>query len=137
MYRVLVTGDRKWDDPLPISMLLGWVYNHCKQINRKMLLIEGGARGADKLAAEWAKGYTHDSIFKHVQMPADWETHHKAAGPIRNRMMLKKLLKGPEDSHRIVFAFHNDLSRSKGTRDMVNIARKYGVPVYVMGSLDA
>lgn len=47
-------------------------------------LIEGGARGADRLARRWAKsaGVPVESY------PADWDTYGRSAGSIRNRQML-------------------------------------------------
>jgi hypothetical protein len=57
-----------------------------------------------------------------MEFPADWDLHGKAAGPIRNRQML---LAKPE----IVIAFHDDLDSSKGTKDMVKIAKRTGVKV--------
>ncbi len=56
--------------------------------------------------------------------PANWDQYHRAAGPLRNREMLKE---APD----IVLAFHDDLSQSKGTRDMVNQALKAGVPTII------
>jgi len=84
-------------------------------------LIHGAAPGADRMAGEIGGliGYWV------LDFPADWRQHGKAAGPIRNRQMLRE---GQPD---LVIAFHDDLSASKGTRDMVRIARKAGIPVLV------
>ena len=56
--------------------------------------------------------------------PADWTTYGKAAGPIRNKVMLDQGLD-------IVIAFHPDIEQSKGTRHMVSIARAKGITVEV------
>ena len=64
------------------------------------------------------------------RMEGGMVTHGKAAGPIRNREMLRD--GGPE----MVAAFHTDLSQSKGTLDMVRIARSAGVPVKVFNGRD-
>lgn len=46
-------------------------------------VVSGGASGVDKYAEYFAKEYKLDiKIFK-----ADWVTHGKAAGPIRNKQM--------------------------------------------------
>jgi hypothetical protein len=63
--------------------------------------------------------------FTVLPFPADWNTHGKAAGPIRNRQMLKE---GKPD---VVLAFHEDLGRSKGTADMVRAAKAAGIAVKV------
>jgi hypothetical protein len=78
-------------------------------------IIQGGARGADEGAKDWAKseGITC------MEFCADWKTHGKAAGPIRNRKMLDE---GRPD---IVVA----LPGGKGTANMINQAQARGVPV--------
>jgi hypothetical protein len=42
------------------------------------------------------------------------------------------LLDGPD----LVLAFHDDISKSKGTRNMVDQAMKAGVKVVIIGSTD-
>jgi hypothetical protein len=46
-------------------------------------VVSGGATGADHCGEEWAK--KHGIPVK--VFPADWNTHGKAAGPLRNRQM--------------------------------------------------
>ncbi len=78
-------------------------------------VVSGGARGADRLAEDWAvTRWCPLEVY-----PADWETHGKSAGYIRNKEMLEK---GRPD---IVVAFPG----GKGTFNMVNIAKKAGVEV--------
>ena len=60
--------------------------------------------------------------------PADWTRYGKPAGPIRNRQMLNE---GKPD---MVIAFHDDLSVSVGTKDMVDIANAAGLPVRLYNS---
>jgi hypothetical protein len=46
-------------------------------------VVSGGATGADRCGEEWAsKNGIPVKVF-----PADWDTHGKAAGPLRNRQM--------------------------------------------------
>lgn len=84
------------------------------------LLIHGGAHGADTLAGEWAR----DNGIPVQVVPAEWDTHGKAAGPIRNRAMLAL-------SPDAVIAAPG----GRGTADMVKQARRAGVPVHEMSSL--
>lgn len=86
------------------------------------LVITGGARGADLLAAQEARAR---GIRTSVLM-ADWNQYGLAAGPIRNREMLDK-------SPDVVIAFHNDLSMSKGTKNMVEQAKRADVFVRIIG----
>lgn len=89
-----------------------------------MVLIEGGAPGADGLAAAWAANvlrYQQGGVLAHEQYPADWERHGKAAGPIRNQQML-------DTGIDLCLAFiDKPLEESKGTKDMVTRCRDAGV----------
>lgn len=133
---ILVTGDRNWSDRDFLFARLD-EYHAISPITR---VVEGCARGADMLSGDhppippafaddpgfpggwaWARGIPGDHY------PADWVQYRRAAGPIRNRQQLRE---GHPD---VVLAFHDDLARSKGTADMVAIARKAGVPVVVFG----
>lgn len=78
-------------------------------------IISGEADGVDSAATDFAVvNYTQYKGF-----PADWKTHGKAAGPIRNQQMLDE---GKPD---LVIAFPG----GNGTADMVRRARKAGVEV--------
>ena len=110
--RVLICGDRNWKDREAISACV-------VAIPESTPIIEGAARGADRIAGEFGRFYGH-TVF---EFPADWNKHGKAAGPIRNRQMLN------EGNPTLVIFFHNNLKQSKGTRDMVEIAVKANIPV--------
>ena len=114
--RVLVTGDRNWTAEKPILLAL-------KALPPDSVIIHGAARGADSIADTVAKTLGL-SVESH---PADWEKYHRSAGPIRNQEMLKS-------SVVLVFAFHDSLPRSKGTRDMVKRSIKAKVPVTLHSS---
>lgn len=76
---------------------------------------------ADSIAAEWAQ-LNQQAL---VSFPAEWDVYGKSAGPVRNRQMLEE---GKPD---FVWAFKTHV-QSRGTNHMVNIARKAGLPVYVV-----
>ncbi len=78
-------------------------------------MIHGGAKGADALGARWAA----ENSVETVVVPADWETHGKAAGPIRNAKMLRLYYTY------MVVAFPG----GSGTRDMIAKARAASVIV--------
>ncbi len=119
--RVLICGDRNWDKQIPLDVLVGGfaaVYGA-----PMVTVIHGAARGADTMAGSAAIRHGCQ-----VEMfPAKWDEHGKAAGPIRNQQMLDE---GKPD---VVFAFHDNLAASKGTKHMVAIAKKAGIPTYVIG----
>jgi len=85
-----------------------------------MMVVAGGASGADEIARQWAVERKVD----HQILYAKWGLQGKAAGPIRNRRMLSKK---PKE----VVAFHENIAESRGTADMVAVARKAGVKVKV------
>ena len=85
-------------------------------------IIHGGCRGADELAHCIA-----DTLDIYVQVfEADWTQYGKSAGPIRNRRMLKQ---GRPD---LVLAFF-DGKRTRGTMNMVKLAKEVHVPVLEYG----
>lgn len=108
---VLVCGARDWTDTLSIY--------HTLERLQPELIIHGAAPGADLLAESAAKLLGID----YQGYPAKWKEHGKAAGPIRNRRQFER---GKPD---LVLAFHRDLSKSKGTRDMVRYALSQGCEV--------
>jgi hypothetical protein len=109
--RVLVCGGRQFDDVSFARAILDRLHAE----HRFQVLIEGDARGADRIAGDWAdlRGV------EHVKFPADWEKLGRKAGPIRNEQMLRE---GKPD---LVIA----LPGGRGTANMVRIAREAGVRV--------
>src|SRR5260370_37370889 len=80
--KVLVFGGRNFRSPAQVFRALDRLHQE-KPITE---LMQGGATGADQFAMEWAA--TKPEIKRYV-CPADWETHGRAAGPLRNRKMLR------------------------------------------------
>ena len=119
--RILICGDRNWTDKQLIREVL------LEHLNPEVdFIIHGDARGADRLGAEVAQelGVSVDHV---LAFPADWNQYHRAAGPIRNQQMLT------EGKPTLVLAFHNCITTSKGTKDMICKALKAGLPVYLNG----
>lgn len=112
------------------------------------MLFEGCAPGADRWAGDhewydpalgpqmnegWLHGLPKDHGVLTRHFPAPWERFRKVrgsvgnpAGSIRNRDMLRAAMDAGLD---LVLAFHDDIAHSRGTRDMVKIARAAQVPV--------
>jgi hypothetical protein len=109
--RVLVCGGRNYADWRKVSDTLRKLHDETP-ID---VIIHGCASGADTLAARWA---FLAGIREHA-FGADWETHGRAAGPIRNQRMLD------EGTPNLVIAFPG----GRGTDDMVSRARERGVKV--------
>lgn len=79
------------------------------------VIMQGGARGADRVASDWAAV----NYCECLEYKADWNKHGKSAGYIRNKQMLDE---GKPD---LVVAFPG----GKGTRNMVELAAKAGIKV--------
>lgn len=108
-YRVLVCGGRDYADVPTVAAILDGLDPS------PTLIIHGAARGADECAWRWAcQNFVADAAF-----PADWKTHGRAAGPIRNQQMLDR------SKPHLVIAFPG----GAGTADMVRRAKAAGVPV--------
>jgi hypothetical protein len=116
--RVLVCGSRHFND---YELLKKEVLNALPIGDHiETRVISGHARGADTLGERLAEdmGWGLD-VF-----PADWKTHGKRAGPIRNAEMLRE---GKPD---LVVAFR--AKDSRGTKHMIEIAQKAGVEVRII-----
>jgi len=117
--RILVCGGREWQDG-------AWITKALAQHDKDTVVIEGDARGADRLA-----GLAADQLgFAKEVYPADWTKHGKRAGYLRNTQML---VEGKPD---LVYAFHSNIATSKGTAMMVRIAAEAGVKVVVNPTVD-
>lgn len=117
--RVLVCGSRYLSDHRKVWTNL-YELDHYYGFS---VLIHGDARGADRLARDWAKRVA----IPIEAYPADWKHFGKAAGPIRNRQML---VEGKPD---LVVAFPlTVLAESTGTKDMVNQTLWAKIPLIVI-----
>jgi len=109
---VLFCGDRNWSNFETIKLVLS-------SFPEDTIVVHGDSRGADKISGYLAK----QRGLKVIPEPADWTKYGKAAGPIRNQLMLDKYKPTK------VIAFHNDIKSSKGTKDMINRAINASIPV--------
>lgn len=117
-WAILVTGDRAWDDKRAVE-------NELSGYPTGTLIIHGNAAGADSLADMVAMqlGYMP------VRVPY-FGRGGRAGGPIRNQKMLDILIGLRRSGYKTrVIAFHDDLDRSKGTKDMVQRAKRKQQPV--------
>ena len=116
--RVLVTGSRNWEDRQMIEEVLGEIRSRYGIIREDVVIVHGGARGADRMAG-WIAGQLGMKVEVH---PADWERHGKRAGFVRNEEMVNSQ---PD----LVVCFMRDASA--GTRMTLRLAMKAGIPVEV------
>lgn len=120
-FRVIIAGSRKYNDYETLR-------NKCNHIlsqkmadtNVKIIVLSGGASGADALGERYAKEYGLQ-IERH---PADWDIYGRAAGPIRNAEMA--------DCADALIAFPKKGETNKGTHNMINMAKEQGLMVRVI-----
>jgi hypothetical protein len=110
--RMLVCGGRDFDNTQFLALCLD--RTHVK--TGIACIIEGGARGADTFARQWAKsrGCQVETY------PADWTAQGKSAGFKRNQQMLDEAK--PDG----VIAFPG----GPGTADMIERTRKAGIKLW-------
>lgn len=114
--KLLITGSRTWNDVGAIKAAI---------LDAKPdIIVHGGAPGADTLAGFIAK--THQIDYR--VYPAKWKLHGKAAGPIRNRHMLKSEHRSDEPID-LCLAF--PVRGSIGTLDMMKCCEQAGIKVVV------
>lgn len=117
--RILVTGSRNWENEARIRFAFRTM---AQQYAATDITVVHGAcpTGADALADKIAREWGF-----HVEThPADWGTHGKRAGFVRNAHMADL---GAD----MCLAF--PLGESKGTRMMMDLAMKKHIPVYNFG----
>lgn len=127
IFKVLVCGDRDlkqtdhtWHN---LFFSLDWLL-----FAGMTHLANGGERGADRVARYWYASTGGVDKVDYQEWKANWNLFGSAAGPIRNGRMLKEFQ--PD----LVVAAHEDLNRSKGTRDMLMQATHAGVQCYRVSS---
>lgn len=116
-YRILVTGSRTWDDILRMTNELRDEVLAARMCGARPVIVHGSCpRGADAIAARWARGYD----VAQEPHPADWQQHGKTAGFRRNAEMTAL---GAD----VCLAFIRDGSR--GATHCADAAAKAGIPV--------
>lgn len=93
------------------------VREYVSSLLRDTIIISGGARGVDSYAA----GAARDFGLVLVEYPADWDAHGRAAGMIRNKLVVDQADK--------VVAFWD--GESAGTANALNLTRDAHKPVEI------
>lgn len=116
--KVIIAGSRHYNgDPYAMKAVVEQAIHESGFYDDITEVVCGMARGVDECGRQWA-------IQNNIPVkpfPADWMAHGKAAGPIRNRQMA-------EYSDALVALWDGT---SKGTRSMIDEARKRNLRVYV------
>lgn len=115
MNKVIIAGGRAFNDYLLLKCKCDVIL---KQLEGEITIIQGGANGADSLGKKYAK----DRGYKCQQYNADWDTHGKCAGYIRNKEMAEV------GTHLIAFWD----GKSPGTKMMIQLASEYNIPTRII-----
>ncbi len=136
LYAVVVTGARDWADEELVHRVLqdelGAACEAAEPYIRKFVLIHGDCpTGADSHADNWSRQILAGAV-ECIPMPAQWDEHGKAGGPIRNNQMAV-VARCLSDCGWTVTCHAFGLAQSKGgTKDCVKAleARDFDVTIH-------
>lgn len=118
--RIIIAGSSDFDN---YDLLSSTLQDYLKDItSNDITIISGTAKGADQLG----KKYARDNDIPITRFPADWDKYGLGAGLIRNKAMAEYAAQ----EQGVLFAFWN--GKSKGTKSMINFAKKYGLEVHII-----
>jgi YspA, cpYpsA-related SLOG family len=109
--RVIIAGGRNYHN---YDTVLEAIEESGFQID---VVVSGGASGVDSLGER----YAIETNLPLAIFQADWQTHGRAAGPIRNRKMA-------ENADALIAVWDG---QSRGTKNMIETATKLGLLVFV------
>ena len=118
MFYCLVVGSRTFNDYSLMYKKLDYLLQNYEDI----VIVSGGAKGADNLAERYAKEHHYElRVFK-----AEWNKYGKQAGFLRNEVMHKHI---SQYEKRGVVAFWD--GSSKGTAHNFELSIKYNNPIKI------
>ncbi len=114
--RVIIAGCRDYENYSEAKNFINLCLSNIKNGN-EIIILSVGCKGADKLGERYAEeiGYRIE-VF-----PAEWEKYSKKAGLKRNEEMSMAC------DCAVIFWD----GKSKGTRSMINLARKHNKPIRI------
>ena len=119
MIKVIIAGTRDFNDYAFLKKNLDYFLQGINPNNEEIEIVSGNARGADKLGERYAK--EHNLPVK--LFPANWDKYGKRACYLRNQEMANYA--------DVLIAFWDE--KSKGTKHMIDIAKKQDLTVIVVG----
>lgn len=114
--RVVISGCRDFYDYATAKEFIDFCISDLKELYN-IVIISGGARGADMLGERYAK----EEGFALERYPAEWEKFGKIAGPIRNSQMAKL--------GDFFICFWDGVS--PGTKNMIDLIKTLDKPVRI------
>ena len=114
--RVVIAGCRNYTNYDEARSYIDFCLSEIRKEN-KIVIVSGGASGADAMGERYAE----ENGFEVERYPADWKRYGRSAGPARNKKMA--------EISDYVICFWDE--KSKGTKSMIEYAKKYGKPVKI------
>lgn len=115
--RIIVAGGRDFDNYGLLSSILTEYIG-----SKEVIIISGTAKGADGLGERFAA----DNGIEVRRFPAKCDEYGKSDGIIRNREMANYAAQ----EKGVLFAFLD--GKSKGTKNMIDLAKRYGLEIHVV-----
>lgn len=108
--RIVIGGSRNYNNYEYFAETLDHLL--CDVAKNEITILSGHCKGVDLMAECYAK----ERGISLELYPADWDAYGRAAGPMRNKIMVENC--------DLVIAFWD--GSSKGTRSLIDYARKQG-----------
>jgi len=133
--RIAVSGGRNYSDWQSLKHALNNVVRVAYEkygTQESIVLIHGGATGADALSHKWAiwRVRTYGETIEVVIVEADWKKYGKAAGPIRNGIMSDGIPGYGKPDLWVIFP------GGRGTADAYRKAMAAGIPTLCINPHD-
>jgi hypothetical protein len=128
-FYLLVAGSRGYDNYGEMCRILDFLLSKQIKKNRHIVIVSGGAKGADTLAERYADSHGYE---KHI-IPADWNRYGRSAGYRRNEEM-HKYISSPSANNRGCICFWD--TKSPGTKHNFELAKQYNNPLRVYDTVN-
>lgn len=114
--RIVIGGCRGYNN---YQVFCGYMDNWLAQLGDgdEIIILSGHCSGTDAMAEKYA---TQNNLELEIY-PAEWKRYGKAAGPMRNRLMV--------ENSDYVIAFWD--GKSRGTKSLIGYAEKFKKPVSI------
>lgn len=118
--KIIIAGSRNFNDYEVVRKNAAELVSEIKSSHEDPFfeIVSGGAKGVDSLGERFAG----EEGFELVVFPANWSKYGRGAGPKRNAEMADYA------THLLSFWDGN----SKGTKSMINLAKKKGLTVNII-----
>lgn len=114
--RIVIAGCRDYNNYDEAKPYIDFCLSNISKEN-SIVIVSGCASGADAIGERYAK----ENGYEVEKYPADWKAYGRGAGPKRNKQMAQV--------SDYVICFWD--GKSKGTKSMIDYARKCGKPVKI------